>query len=280
MQKKYSLAVIGHPISHSLSPTIHQTALRELGLEGSYQAIDVAPDQLEQFVADAKKTLNGFNVTVPLKEKIIPFLDQVDSSAQHVDAVNTVLIKDQKLVGFNTDGQGLIKALNDLNKWQPHQKNILVLGAGGAAKGICHAFAQNKAKTVIISNRNLQRAQNLCSDLNKIYSTTQFIAEKMNGVYPWQKLHLIINTTSLGLDGKFFWPLDFAKISTKTLIADIVYRPLITPFLHMAKSCKLATHPGWGMLLYQALLSFEIWTGQFPKINPIQKALLKKLEKK
>jgi len=275
----YELGLIGYPIKHSLSPWIHKRFLEQTKLNGTYSIIEINPADsfqkaIEQLKGESK--LNGFNVTVPYKEKIIPYLDEIDEQAKRIGAVNTVLNKNGKWIGYNTDGIGYMRAL--LHKYPELMNNkdieVLLLGAGGAAKGILHALLHHGYENITIANRSLQRAEALAlaNESVKVLSLNEI--EKAIGSY-----RLIIQTTSVGMK-----PNESAKIISlqsideQAIVSDIVYQPLMTAILKEAKQQGAKIHFGHSMLLYQAQYAFEIWTNERPEMDALDEELKKVLE--
>ena len=259
------LGIIGHPIGHSISPLFQQAALDAIGFDGAYEAWDVAPDGVGEFVAGlrAPGTL-GINVTVPHKEAVIPFLDEVDDWASTAGAVNTIVNRDGRLTGHNTDGIGFLRALREGAGFEPRGRDVLVLGAGGSARGVVYALARAGIAQLFIANRTLERAERLAS----IAVDSGVAAEAMvlsDAPGATREVSLIVNCTSMGMvhgpdeDGS---PLSAADIPSTVLVNDLVYNPLETPLLREAARAGAATLGGIQMLVYQGAASFEMWTGQ------------------
>ena len=258
------LGIIGHPIGHSISPLFQQAALDAIGFDGAYEAWDVAPDGLGEFVAGlrAPGTL-GINVTVPHKEAVIPFLDEVDDWASTAGAVNTIVNRDGRLAGHNTDGIGFLRALRDGAGFDPRGRDVLVLGAGGSARGVVYALARAGIAQLFIANRTLERAERLAD----IAIDSGVAAESMalsDAPGATREVSLIVNCTSMGMvhgpdeDGS---PLSADDIPSTVLVNDLVYNPLETPLLREAARAGAATLGGIQMLVYQGAASFEMWTG-------------------
>ena len=259
------LGIIGHPIGHSISPVFQQAALDAISFDGAYQAWDVAPDDVGDFVAGlrAPGTL-GINVTVPHKEAVIPFLDQVDDWASTAGAVNTIVNREGWLTGHNTDGIGFLRALREGADFEPRGRDVLVLGAGGSARGVVYALARVGAAQLFIANRTLERAERLAA----ISIDSGAAAEPMELSQAGEaakEVALIVNCTSMGMlhgpdeEGA---PLMAADIPSTVLVNDLVYNPMETPLLREAARAGASTLGGIQMLVYQGAASFEMWTGQ------------------
>lgn len=269
--------IIGDPVSHSLSPAMHNKAFKKLKISASYLLFHVKPQQLKTFFKEAKsKQIRGFNVTVPHKEKCIPFLRTLSPEARHIGAVNTVLLKNGEWHGHNTDGRGYLKSLETEMRIQLKNKHIVLLGAGGAARAVLYVVAQKKPRHISVINRTLDKAVELTEEFSKKFPHTHFEAlpfEPEAFALAFPDAHLLINTTSLGLKGTRL-QLPLSKLPPYTIVSDLVYRPLKTALLKKAEKLKLKTHTGIGMLLYQGALAFELWTHRKAPIPEMKKALL------
>lgn len=239
-------------------------------MEGSYEALDVAPQDLEKFATDLKTgTFAGGNVTVPHKEEIIRFCDYVTPTAQKIGAVNTLWVQDGELHGDNTDKYGFLANLDQqLPDWDQRKSTALVLGAGGAARAILVGLAERGYKRILVLNRTLGRAQALCNELNKVFGEGPFHAGRLgdfNSLAP--EADLLINTSAVGMNGTRFEDLDLKKLPEHAVVTDIVYTPLETPLLADAHLAGLRTVDGIGMLLHQAVPGFVRWFGMRPDVT-------------
>jgi len=276
----YRLGLIGYPIQHSLSPWIHNHFLKRAQLQGTYELIEINPqDSFEHAIQQLKKRhLDGFNITVPYKQHIMPYLDGVDPAAKRVGAVNTVLFKDDKWIGYNTDGWGYVRSLKskfpDLFAHNDH--NILVLGAGGAARGIYDAIANEGFNRVDIANRTITSAEDIAQlkpDHTKTNTMTLKDAEQTIENYD-----AVIQTTSVGMSPNINdIIISLNNLQTKTIMSDIVYQHIETRFLKEAQTIGAPIHYGHTMLLYQAQYAFEIWTGKRVPIEQLEQALREQL---
>lgn len=263
--------VIGHPISHSKSPVIHQQFATQTGQDISYEAFDIAPENL----AEALNTLiedgvKGLNVTVPHKNSIAEWVDELSERARKAGAVNTVIIDaDGRTSGDNTDGSGLLQDLKHNLAINPADKNILVLGAGGATRGIIQPLLESGPAGLRIANRTVEKAvdlANLFADVGKI-STCRF--DELGG----QPFDLIINATSAGLTGEVP-PFPASIIDSHVICYDLSYSMTETPFcVWAAEQGATEVQQGWGMLVEQAAESFRIWRGVRPDTASVLKML-------
>ena len=259
--------VTGFPIKHSRSPLIHSFWLNEFGIDGSYEAIEVLPENFGEFAASlAKNGFAGGNVTIPHKEVAFESVESCDEAATAIGAVNTLWFEGGKLCGGNTDAYGFAANLDALAPGWDNTDTALVLGAGGAGRAIVHALQKRGFSRIAIVNRTLSRAEELAGHFGHGVSA-----------HGWDEAQdlvkdagLIVNTTSLGMSGHGDageFPLDLSQAQKSAVATDIVYIPLKTPFLTKAESVGLKTVDGLGMLLHQAVPGFERWFGNRPQVT-------------
>lgn len=262
--------VIGHPIAHSRSPLIHGQWLAEHGIDGSYEAIDVAPDALPGFFERLRSgEFAGGNVTIPHKEAVFALCDSVDPLATTIGAVNTLVLRDGKVHGSNTDYLGFLGNLDAAAPgWSDGPNDAMIIGAGGAARAILVALRRRDGGKVHVLNRTLEKAQALVAEIDGPFEAHGFDA------FPQLAAHtgLVVNTSAIGMHGSRFDWLDFALLPKATLVTDIVYTPLVTPLLADAAAHGLRTVDGLGMLLHQAVPGFEAWFGVRPSVTPALRA--------
>ncbi|WP_010094131.1 shikimate dehydrogenase [Ornithinibacillus scapharcae] len=277
---KYRLGLIGHPIKHSLSPWIHARFLEKSKIEGTYSIFDLREHELKkQIDAFRDEGIRGFNVTIPYKQKIIPLLDGVDRMAREIGAVNTVANMNGKLIGFNTDGIGYLKSLEQAfpETLMNREISILIIGAGGAARGIYYILNQFGFSSIDIANRTYQNAQSIAA-LNTRKNTTNILsledASTMSGAYD-----LIIQTTNVGMrPNEAASPIRTSSINKSTIVSDIIYQPIWTKLLQEAAENGARVHHGHTMLLYQAKFAFEKWFGHSPSLEDMDRQLKQLLE--
>lgn len=284
------IGIIGHPLTHSISPIFQQAALDYYGLDIRYQVWEVEKIELGVEYLKQPQSL-GANVTVPYKEAIIPFLNVLESKAWKIGAVNTV-VKEEKtatsgtlsrevsmwsptesqqgrLKGYNTDAHGFFRALMDDAEFDPAGKVAVILGAGGAARAVGYVLVEAGVKSLIILNRNLERANSLTEILTQHAKAPQNVVarawqeEVMRGMIPLADL--VVNCTTLGMkrsQGEGISPVPAELLTVNTLVFDLVYNPVETPLLKEAKKAGAKTLAGLSMLVYQGAASFELWTGK------------------
>lgn len=275
--KTRCVAILGHPISHSKSPQMHQAAFEALKLDFVYLPFDVQPRKLRSAV-NALKTLgfSGFNVTVPFKERIVPLLDLLSPEARMIGAVNTVLIKDNKLSGFNTDGKGFIRSVQKAWKIRLAGKKVVIIGAGGSSKALAVSLCMEKAGSIGILNRTISKGRKLSDHLARLFKQPEVFSLPLQGNDTRDALaqtDLLINTTSLGLNPKDPSPLPSEYIRPGMKVYDLIYNPSETRFLKEAKKMGCQVLNGSSMLLYQGALAFEIWTGKTPPLDVMAQAI-------
>ena len=261
------LGIIGYPIGHSISPVFQQAALDHCGIDATYQAWEVAPDEVAGFVQSLRRPgLLGINVTIPHKEAVIPHLDEVDDWAAEAGAVNTIVNRDGRLTGHNTDGTGFLRALREGGQFEPAGGNVLVLGAGGAARGVVLALLGEGIAQLVVANRTRQRAEALVRLAGSRGVPAQAISLDWNDLSLGAvQSGLIVNCTTLGMThgpAAAATPLLMNQIPPTCLVYDLVYNPLETPLLREAARAGAGVLGGIQMLVYQGGASFEMWTGQ------------------
>jgi len=265
-EERFITGIIGHPLSHSLSPAMHNSAFLAAGVSGRYLAFPVKPEELEIFLQVAVELdLKGFNVTIPHKESIIPLLDGLDATAELVGAVNTVVLEGGDAVGHNTDAHGVAMTFKE-HGLEVKGKKALILGAGGAAKAACAALAGQGAR-IAIHNRTKPKAESLAKRFKNAHAVTLEDAQR-------ESFDLVINCTPLGMKGfPDELPISPAVFHAGQFVMDTIYNPPNTRFLQEAQKRGARTANGETMLLHQALRSFEIWTGKVPPTEPMARAL-------
>lgn len=268
--------LIGDPVEKSLSPDIHNLSYENNDENGVYLAFEVKKDELKEAVDGMKAIgVRGFNVTIPHKVDIIEYLDGLDDEAEILGAVNTVKNDDGKLIGYNTDGRGFIELLRQ-NEFEPSGKDVLVIGAGGAARGIIMLLAKEGAKSITILNRTEEKALKIKTEAENHFKDVEI--NTTAGEY--EKYDLAVNTTSVGMyPDTDKVPFDVSVLNQNCAVADIIYKPLKTEFLKQAESRGHQTISGIGMLINQALLSEEIWLEREINKDGIEEKIIEILEK-
>lgn len=270
-------AIIGYPVGHSLSPLMQNDAFLRVALDAVYVPFAVHPDHLGNAIDGLRSlAISGFNVTIPHKETIIPFLDALDETAKVAGAVNTVKRDGEKLIGYNTDGDGLILSLKREFAFEPTGKKVLIYGAGGAARGAMAALCRKGVSVIYLVNRTKYKADELISDIGKKYGETKFISLSTENIFsiPFPEIALLLNTTSLGMKGEKLVGLSLDKLPDYGIVYDMVYGSgLTTPLIQEAQKLRLCCANGLGMLACQGELAFEIWTSMKPDSGTMRNIL-------
>jgi shikimate dehydrogenase len=272
------IGLIGYPLKHSISPYFQQAALDYYQLDIRYQAWETVPGELGEAVSRLRQPQNmGANVTVPYKESVLNLLDKVDEVASLIGAVNTIVKRDDRLVGFNTDAHGFIQALREHGDFDPESKRAVILGAGGAARAASFALVQERVASLTIINRTLERAEALADSLRSHRASVGLETEIV--ALPWANVdmpetfegcHLVVNCTTIGMkhspeEGKS--PLGLEAIPGSALVYDLIYNPSPTPLLQLAQRAGANILGGLPMLVYQGAASFELWTGKKARLH-------------
>ena len=276
------VGLIGWPVAHSLSPAMHNAAFKALGLRFQYELLPVPPGSLDAAMADLRAgEYAGANITVPHKSAVMSHLDGIDDAARSIGAVNTVVVRGEELLGYNTDAPGLAGALDDAGL-ELSGRRAIVLGAGGAARAVVYALARAGC-TVTIYNRTVMRAASLADHVQKLglSATAGWVpGEKALRALDLTRFALLVNATSVGMWPKADespWPEDM-PLPSHWAVLDLVYNPLQTRLLREARQAGARTIDGLGMLVRQGELAFELWTSCTPPAGLMRAAALKALE--
>lgn len=262
------IAIIGQPVAHSISPAVFGAAFASAGIEGTCELWDVSPDDLEMHAGRLRDAdILGASVTAPHKEAIMPLLDSVDETAQEIGAVNTVAKDGDKLVGYNTDASGFMRALRQDGGFDPKQQYIGILGAGGAARAVSYALVQAGASIVLLAGHSPRRLEGIVKENRPRTRPGSTISwtHWMDGVFMQElpKVALLVNCTPVGTKGtesEGTSPIDPQFLPSTGLVFDLVYNPPETQLLKDAKSKGARTLGGLPMLVYQAADAFRLWT--------------------
>ena len=276
------LAVIGDPIDHSLSPLVHSTILKNLGIDYEYEKVQVKKGELEGFLEYAKeKKFDGFNLTMPHKVDILPYLWEIDEEAERYGAVNTVKVKDGKLYGYNTDADGYVQSIKTLGI-EIDKKNVVIMGAGGVVQTLALKTAIEGANEISIMNRTLSKAEEISKMVEiKTEKKCDFgglevtqLKEKMTNC------HILINATPLGMHSvnKDFEDLSFINELPKgAVVSDLIYNPQKTTLLKKTEQLGYKTINGLGMLIFQAILADKIYLESDFDINKVYNNVIEKI---
>lgn len=274
-------AVVANPIKHSISPFIHNSAFEATNTNGVYLAWEVDATELAETVANIRRyQMFGINLSMPYKEQVIPYLDQLSEEACLIGAVNTVVNREGTLIGYNTDGKGFFKSLPS---FKISKKRLVLLGAGGAAKAIlAQAILDGVSQiSVFVRSSSMEKTRPY---LEKIQNATGFRVDlfALENIQELQdsitKADLLVNATSVGMDGSSQPIPTSIVLPEKLLVADVIYQPFETPFLKWARNQGNQSINGLGMLLYQAAEAFELWTDKEMPTDQIWELLKQKYQ--
>ncbi len=267
--------VFGAPIRHTASPAMHNAAFDHLGINWAYLAFHVSPETLKNALAGARDLgFVGLNLTVPHKIAALPLMDDLDTEAQTLGAVNTVVVRDGRLHGTNTDGYGFVKALEEEFSLSLKGHHIMILGAGGVGRALAGKCALEQAAKITVANRTPDKAHSLARELaghGTVCEAVALDAETLARVLP--DADLVVNATAVGLQGSNELPIRPEHFVAGQCVLDMIYRPPVTPFLEIAQQAGARVANGLSMLLHQGARAFELWTGEKAPIEPMRTAL-------
>ena len=259
--------IIGMPVAHSRSPVLHNYWLNAHGIRGAYVPLAVAPERLNDALPGLVALgFRGCNVTMPHKQTAMPLLDRVNETARRIGAVNTIVVEeDGTLSGFNNDGNGFVQSLRDAKPgWRGDEGPILLLGAGAASRAVVVALLENGARQIRISNRTPEKARAIADEFGSCVTALAW-AERAAAL---ADAAMLVNCTDRGMIGKDALEIDLSRLDPATLVADLIYTPLETPFLADARARGCVTVNGLGLLLNQARIAFKAWFGVMPDVTP------------
>ena len=263
--------LLGQPLGHSVSPAMHNRVFEKLGMDCCYMPVEVsAADLGTVFCGLTKMNVAGFNVTIPHKLHIMEFLDEIDPLAQTIGAVNTICVRDGKTKGYNTDGEGFVRSLEEKADISVQGKRFFILGCGGAVRAIAMTLAFKGAEKIYICNRTQKKAESLAEEINqKITNCVEVVERTTDRIAPFLKeCDVLINGTKLGMHPDTnSTPIDKVLLSKNLIVSDIVYNPLMTRLLKDALHSECTIVDGLGMLIYQGAAAFQLWTGIEPLVG-------------
>jgi len=270
--------ILGHPVSHTLSPIMHNAAFQALGLDCCYLSFDVEPRDLRKGIQGlAALGIKGFNLTIPHKETVIKLLDEVTPEAARIGAVNTVMVRQNRLIGHNTDGLGFVNAFREETGVSLRGKGVLLLGAGGAARAVAFQLAKEGIANLLIINRTLSNARALVRDFGKKFTSVNWSANafspKVWDRIPLERVDVVINATSVGMQPNDPLMIPRSLLKERLVVCDLIYRPTKTRLLSAAEAAGAKAINGLGMLVHQGALAFELWTNKKPPVDLMKSAV-------
>jgi len=270
--------IFGHPVKHSLSPDMHNSAFNTLGLNSVYVAFDIDPESIEEAARAIRVMgIRGINITIPHKQTIIPYLDEVSPDAKLTGAVNTVKNENGKLLGYNTDVGGFLRAIREDLDFSPEGNTLFLIGAGGAARAVLSAFCMNGGAVVyitdIIKDKALELANQFKANFQNITIETVELDNQNLIEQKFEEADILVNASPAGMDGVGSLDIPLTSLNKNAVVYDLVYKPPDTNLLKEAKQLGHKASGGLSMLLYQGAESFEIWTGENAPVEIMKKAL-------
>jgi shikimate dehydrogenase len=278
-------ALLGDPVEHSASCAMHNAAFSSLNIDACYITFQVNKNSLKQALASIKAlNIKGVNITIPHKQDCIKYLDKVDAHARKIGAVNTILHKNGKLIGYNTDSDGFLLSLKQDANFCPKGKSIFIMGAGGAARAVAYAVAKAKAKYIFIQDIKNSRARSLVAALKQDYKKVKIVKVSVKNKLKTKKsiasADLFVNATGVGLKKSDAPVIDARLLNDRSLVCDLIYNPKTPALIKAAKKRGLKTINGEGLLIYQGIMAFEIWIAKKPDLKIYKRALNNFLKRK
>ena len=267
-------AVIGSPVTHSLSPLLHNAAFNSLGMDWEYLALEITESELDEVLAQMRSgNLGGLSVTMPLKTRVASLVDECTSTAEKLSAVNCVVANEKGLIGHNTDGDGFLNGLIHEAQFDPKGKKVAVIGAGGAARAVIEALARSGAASIMVVNRTPAKAESAADLAGEVG-----VVGTLEGI---SGADLVVNATSIGMkDSQVDIPCSVDLLHSSQLVVDLIYHPLETRWISLAKQKGIDSYNGVSMLLFQAAEAFTLWTGEEAPISIMQEAITQELKKR
>ena len=267
-------AVIGSPVTHSLSPLLHNAAFNSLGMDWEYLALEITESELDEVLAQMRSgNLGGLSVTMPLKTRVASLVDECTSTAEKLSAVNCVVANEKGLIGHNTDGDGFLNGLIHEAQFDPKGKKVAVIGAGGAARAVIEALARSGAASIMVVNRTPAKAESAADLAGEVGAVGTL--KDISGA------DLVVNATSIGMkDSQVDIPCSVDLLHSSQLVVDLIYHPLETRWISLAKQKGIDSYNGVSMLLFQAAEAFTLWTGEEAPISIMQEAITQELKKR
>ncbi len=275
--------VFGDPIAHSLSPAMHNAVFSEMGINAVYLPFHVRSHELEGAVAGIRAlNLAGVNITVPHKEEILVFLDEIHPDAGLIGAVNTVVNREGRLVGFNTDSLGFLRSLKEDLKFDPQGRRILVMGAGGACRAVLTALSNAGASWIGLVDVVFEKAEALGKEFMKKFPGTQFAwfcIEPVQITGLFSEIDLLVNATPVGMKGEVFEGLNWRVLPSTACVYDIVYSFPTTPLVQSVRKLGYRAVDGLGMLIAQGEEAFFLWNGKWPPAGFMKKRIFSLIQR-
>jgi shikimate dehydrogenase len=265
---------LGYPVEHSRSPAMHNAAFDAMGLDYRYVAFAVPPPALRDAVRGLRALgMVGANVTIPLKELVIPYLDDVSEEARMIGAVNTIVSRNGRLLGHNTDAQGFLRSLREDTGVTAKGGRFLIVGAGGAARAVAAGLAMSGARGVVVVNRSVQRALGMARRFRRLFPAVEWIGRPLEELPAARTIRAVIQCTSVGMRPEDPSPVPVQWLEPRVAVYDLIYHTR-TALVREARAVGAPCAGGVGMLVHQGAQAFALWTGRRPPIDVMRRALV------
>lgn len=266
--------LLGYPVRHSKSPDMHNAAFKKLGINAVYLCFEVHPDHLKRAIDSIRALdIRGVNVTIPHKQAVMKYLDEITDVARRIGAVNTIIRRAGKLIGTNTDAEGFIRDLRDTCRFSARNKRCLIIGAGGGARAVCFGLADAGARIISVKDKDPAKAKKLTRDLRRHYSGIEIEAVSKDDALKGRDFDLVVNATPVGMKSGDGLVIDLNLFPRVSLVYDLIYNPAMTPLLRQAKKKGIDYANGLGMLVRQGAVSFKHWTKQNAPLDVMFRAV-------
>lgn len=273
--------IIGWPLSHTLSPAMHNAAFEHAGIDLCYVPFPVKEEDFDRAIKGiAALGIAGLNVTIPYKEKIVSYLSELSREARLIGAVNTIKVIEDRMIGYNTDGTGFITSVEEVG-YRVEGRSVLIIGAGGAARAVSFQLAIEGVREIVIANRSVDKAVRLKEAINLHFPSLPIQAVDLSREtlrVVTEEIDMVVNATSLGLEKEDPSPIPFEFIHSHMFVCDLIYNPVETTLLKYARDRGCIYINGIGMLIHQGAASFKIWTGITPPIEVMKRAIEENLK--
>lgn len=269
-----SLGIIGYPLGHSISPVFQQAGLDAAGIDATYEGWETAPEDLARRLASFRSDgFVGSSVTIPHKESVMALLDEVSEGARLIGSVNTIVFREGKLIGYNTDAPGFLRGLRQNGGFEPEGKDAVLVGTGGAGRAVAFGLAGEGVASLMLVNRTVARAERLGEEVSRAYPDVRVLVE---GEIPEGfEYHLLVNGTSVGMKHTAMEeasPVRLDRLVPGALVYDLIYNPEETVLLKQAKEAGSQTLGGLPMLVFQGVEAFELWFGREAPVDAMFRA--------
>ena len=266
--------LLGYPVRHSFSPLIHNSAFEAKKIDACYLCFETKPENIKEAIEGIRVlNIQGVNLTIPHKETCLSHLDEIEKTAKLIGAVNTIVNRENRLIGYNTDAEGFIKALKEDLRFDPGSKTVFLMGTGGAGKAVGISLAKYGARQIFVVEKNKKKAKALAENIQRNFPNTRVELTHTHNQEAIRNSHLLVNATPIGMNLNDNLLVNPVYFSPQLLVFDLIYNPAETKLLRAARKKGLKAVSGLGMLIQQAALSFELWTGEKAPIGLMKRSV-------